>query len=493
MNGFEEGYSFYADSSGASVAAQMGNLWVEEVNAAIDTLRSDLLEFSTSGKTIDTLSGDLAEFWHADTYNIDAILNGSENRAHVPRSTRFASADVELDTGESFQVKYCQDGAHSAKAHAVSYNEASRNPSTSKGATEAIRAGANPNDSVYKGMGRVIPEGQKEDAVRELKRRIAKESLTRKEQVSRLEETREALTDTVGNGDGVKSKSLSREASKELAREVKEGRVDLDTKGISTEQLVKLEHVMKSSLKTGITAATIAMAVKAAPIIVSTIKDAAIEGRIDVDQLLNDGVDTAKTGAGAFLSGTITAALTESMKSGLLGETFKNASSEAVALAVVLAGEGLREGYRLAKGEITQVQFAEIIFRKSYYALIAMGGGHLGQALIPVPVIGYMLGSLAGSLVGGITYEIGSTVFVGLCVNRGMTFFGLVEQDYTIPEDVLKSIGLEVFEYETFEFEKPAFETFAPETLTLESSRLDQFEIRYPRRGLIAFNKIGYI
>ena len=342
-------------------------------------------------------------------------------------------------------------------------------------------------------MGRVIPEGQKEDAVRELNRRIAKESVTRKDQVSRLEETREALTDTVGNGDGVKSKSLSREASKELAREVKEGRVDLDAKGISTEQLVKLEHVMKSSLKTGMTAATIAMAIKAAPIIVSTIKDAAIEGRIDVDQLLKDGADTAKTGAGAFLSGTITAALTESMKSGLLGETFKNASSEAVALAVVLAGEGLREGYRLAKGEITQVQFAEIIFHKSYYALIAMGGGHLGQALIPVPVIGYMLGSLAGSLVGGITYEIGSTVFVGLCVNRGMTFFGLVEQDYTLPEDVLKSIGLEVFEYETFKFEKPTFETFALETLTLESSRLDQFEIRYPRRGLIAFNKIGYI
>ncbi|ACV50638.1 hypothetical protein Apar_0206 [Lancefieldella parvula DSM 20469] len=139
------------------------------------------------------------------------------------------------------------------------------------------------------------------------------------------------------------------------------------------------------------------------------------------------------------------------------------------------------------------MQFTEIIFRKSYYALIAMGGGHLGQALIPVPVIGYMLGSLAGSLVGGITYEIGSTVFVGLCVNRGMTFFGLVEQDYTLPENVLKSIGLEVFEYETFEFEKPAFETFAPETLALESSRLDQFEIRYSRRGLIAFNKIGYI
>lgn len=493
MNNFEEGYSFYADSCGACVAAQMGNSWVEEVNAAIDTLNSNLLYFSTSGKTIDTLSGDLAEFWHADTYNIAAILNGSTNRASVPRSTGFASPDVILDTGESFQVKFYQDGGHSAKAQAVSFHEASRNPSTRRGATEAIQGGANPNDSVYKNMGRVIPEGQKGEAVKELNRKIAKESVTRKEQIDRLEETRDALTEKVGNGDGVESKSLSREASRELARQVKEGKLDIEAKGISTEQLVKLEHVMKSSLKTGMTAATIAMAIKTAPIIVSTIKDATTEGRINIDQLLSDGADTAKTGVGSFLSGTIAAALTESMRSGLLGETLKNASPEAVALAVVLAGEGMREGHRLAKNEITQAQFAESIFRKSYYALIAMGGGHLGQAFIPVPAIGYMLGSLAGSLVGGITYEIGNTVFVGLCINKGMTFFGLVEQDYTLPEDVLKSIGLEVFEYESFTFKEPTLETFAPETLLLEASRLDRFGIRYPRRGLIAFNKAGYI
>lgn len=493
MSGFAEGYSYYADSAGAVAAAQMGGLWVEEVNSAIDKLGSDLLEFSASGKTIDTLSGDLAEFWHADTFNIDAVLNGSSNRASVPRSTGFASPDVILDSGESFQIKYYQDGARSAKAQAVSFREASHNPSASKGAADAIQRGVDINDPIYKGMGRVIPDGQVGDAVNELNRKIAKESVTRKEQVGRLEETRDALVDRISDKEGVKSKPLSREASKEIARDAREGKLDLKSRGISTEQLVELEHVMKSSLRTGMTAAAIAMAVKAAPVIVTAIKDAATEGHIDVNQLLNGGADTAKTGAGAFLSGTITAGITESMKSGLLGDVLKTAPPEAIALAVVLAWEGIRGGFKLAKGEISQAEFAESLFRKSYYALIAAGGGYLGQALIHVPVVGYMLGSLAGSLIGGISYEIGRTIFIGLCVNKGMTFFGLVGQDYTLPDHVLKHIGFEVFEYESFAPEKPELDIFVPESPVFETPSFDRFEISYPRRGLIAFNRVGYI
>ena len=153
-----------------------------------------------------------------------------------------------------------------------------------------------------------------------------------------------------------------------------ETEIDLSTDlGQIQIQLAELEHVMKPSLRTGMTAAAIAMAVKTAPVIISAIKDAATEGHIDVDQLLNGGADTAKTGAGAFLSGTITAGLTESMKSVMLGDALKATPPEAIALAVILAWEGIRGGFKLAKGEISQVEFAESLFRKSYYALIAAG------------------------------------------------------------------------------------------------------------------------
>lgn len=273
-----------------------------------------------------------------------------------------------------------------------------------------------------------------------------------------------------------------------------ETEIDLSTDlGQIQIQLAELEHVMKSSLRTGMTAAAIAMAVKTAPVIISAIEDAATEGHIDVDQLLNGGADTAKTGAGAFLSGTITAGLTESMKSGMLGDALKAVPPEAIALAVILAWEGIRGGFKLAKGEISQVEFAESLFRKSYYALIAAGGGCLGQALIHVPVVGYILDSLARSFIVGISYEIGCTILIGPCVDKGMTFFGLVDQGCMLPDRVLKRIGLEVFEYESFASEKPELDIFTPKAPVLETPSFDQFEISYPRRGLIAFNRVGYI
>ncbi len=143
MDGFEKGYSFYAESFGPAFAAQMGDAWVGEVETAIETLERDLNKFSASAKTIDTLSGDIAEIWHADTFNIDAVLKGAKLRAEVPRVTDFASPDIVVKAGDAviskYQVKYYQDGAHSAMAQAKSFLEASKTPGTSSGAVRLSR------------------------------------------------------------------------------------------------------------------------------------------------------------------------------------------------------------------------------------------------------------------------------------------------------------------------------------------------------------------
>lgn len=493
MDGFKEGYSFYTDSIGPAAAAQMGDLWVEQLNERINQLEIDLLSFSDSEKTIDFLSGDVAEYWYADTFNIDAFLRGSSDVAEVPRSTGFATPDVRLKSGGKFQVKQYADGARSAKAQATSFLEASKKPETARAASQAIADGANPHDPIYEGMKRVIPEGQTDNAVSSLRKKIAKEARNRPEQVRQLKDTLDNLTETVSNEEGVSSKPLHRETSKEIAREAKQGKLDLKSKGISSDQLVKLKHVAKSSLKMGMSAAAIAIAVKAAPVIASAVREAALEGGVDIEQLISGSIKMGQAGVGAFLAGTITAALTEAAESGLLGETLQDVLPGTIAMAAVLAMESLKEGLKLAKGEIDGVQFAEAMFRKTYYALIALGGGALGQSALPIPVLGYLLGSLAGSLAAGVTYEIGSTIFVGLCVEKGLTFFGLVEQDYTLPPHVLEEIGIEAFEYESFIYDSPALELFEPQAPRLVSCPLEQFKVSFPRRGLIAFNKVGYL
>ena len=50
-----------------------------------------------------------------------------------------------------------------------------------------------------------------------------------------------------------------------------------------------------------------------------------------------------------------------------------------------------------------------------------------------------------------------------------------------------------MFKYESFQPESSDLELFEPESFGLNRLAAEQFEVRYPRRGLIAFNKVGYV
>ena len=49
-----------------------------------------------------------------------------------------------------------------------------------------------------------------------------------------------------------------------------------------------------------------------------------------------------------------------------------------------------------------------------------------------------MLGTLVGAVIGGLSYKWLNNLGISLCVKKGYTFFGLVKQDYTIPEPLYK-------------------------------------------------------
>ena len=94
-----------------------------------------------------------------------------------------------------------------------------------------------------------------------------------------------------------------------------------------------------------------------------------------------------------------------------------------------------------------------------------------------------MIGSFVGSSIGSLTYDYGYKKAISFCVDTGFTMFGLVEQDYTLPEEIIKQIGVDVLDYETFDVDTFSPETFEPESL----------DIIYLRRGVIGVSKIGYL
>ena len=495
--GFDEGYEFFSQNVGAQLAAMVESGRVRDLNAEIAKLQGEIAALGTN-KTIETLSGDIAEFFHADTFNMDAILNGSRTRAEVPRVHSFGSADVLLKNGgkvlDQYQIKYWADGAKSAKAQAVSLQEAAAKPSTNVGAAKRIaEEGSALTDPVYKGMKRLVADDQLLDSEAFLTRKISEEAAKRPEQVGRYDDARGNLTSVVKDKDGVSSKRLTRDESKHLARESKDGSLDLGDHGLSADQLMEAKHIAKASLKAGLSAAAIAALLQAAPSIIASIEELQREGEIDIERIKDDGRDVLSTGSAAFVTGALTAAITDMMQSGKLGEQFINANSAIIASATVIAVNAFRGAISLAKGETSGKEYADSILRDTFVSCCALTAGMLGQSACPIPAVGYMLGSFIGSVVGGVGYEAGKKVFVSFAVESGATFFGLVDQNYELPDELLEKIGIDVFHYDEFELLEPAIDFHEPDVPDLGLVEIQSPTISFPSRGVIAVGRVGYI
>lgn len=491
---FLEGYDYFARSSGAQVASEISAKRIADVAAEIEKLSQDIQSLGTN-KSVDFLSGDIAEFLHARTFNVDAILNDSQNRAYVPGSTSYATPDVVLKSGEEFQVKYYQDGPSSARAQAISHEQALRNPSTRPGAERALaEMDVSPSDPIYKDMKRVIPKDQTADAEEYLRRKAATESTRRPAEAERYNETRENLTEVVSDEEGTSSKPISREESKQIAREAKEDKLDLSEHEISTEQMVKARHILKHSLKAGMSAAMIAAILKAAPYILASIQEAVETGELDLDHLQTAGSDVLGTSGAAFVTGSISSAIVEALQSGKLGEAAKGANPSIIASITVIAVNALKNGYKVATGDMEGRELADSIARDTFVSALALAGGAAGSAAMAfAPMVGYLLGSFVGSALGGIAYKAGQNLFMSFAISNGVTYFGLVDQDYRLSDEILNELGLDVFEYERFEYETADIDFFEPETACIGTIRQDGITYSFPRRGVIGLGKVGYI
>ena len=134
------------------------------------------------------------------------------------------------------------------------------------------------------------------------------------------------------------------------------------------------------------------------------------------------------------------------------------------------------------------------MIREIFISTCSIALGAAGQAVLAeLPVLGYMLGSFIGSLLGSFAYHVGYKKAISFCIDTGFTMFGLVDQNYELPEDVLKEIGVDVFEYEKFDYS-----VFEPERFEFRKVDADPFEpgridITFLRRGVIGVSQIGFI
>lgn len=504
MTAFEEGYAFFQKQAGTQIAGFEGSEYVGQVKEEIDKLLADLNAFDSFKTEPDMLKGDIAEFWHADTFNIHAAARGTANRTFVDRSHDFASADISSNFGKTFGLKYYKDGAASAQQQAKSVFERYHEYRAAGGKDtldlflekRGYSDDSVLHDPIYNGQVRVIPKDQLESACEWLRRKIATESSNRPEQVARYRDTLNMLTDRLKDGQGTESIPLSESEAKALAALAKKGDItaeQLKELGVSADQVIRFEYLAQQAFSAGLTSATISLVLSVAPEIYKAVGHLIRQGEINEKQFQSIGFAAVKGAGEGFVRGTVSAAITVACKSGMLGEAATAISPSVVGMATVLAMDTMKNAFKVATGKMTRTELATELIRELIVSTSALAFGAIGQAVIDIPVAGFMIGSFIGSAIGSFAYSFGCDAALSFCIDTGFTMFGIVKQDYSLPEDVFEAIGMEVFQYEKYSPEQFQNQKFTYNGFKQRDFEASTLRIRILRRGVIGVAEIGYI
>lgn len=514
MDGFREGYEFFQKRAGNFAGIVDGEQYIDTVNSEIDNLMNSLNNLKSSGSLVETLKGDAAEFWHGGTFNIKAVINSSKNRVQVDRSHDFGSADITgVNFDAKFGLKYYKDATSTAKQQSKSIIDC-YNDYKPKGIKDefpiylekrSMDKEIDPNTTVYFEQHRIVPSDQLEEIIAILESKGREYSINSPKGFNKYEDTRNYLSDRVKDNKGNESIPLSKQEAHDLAQLAKEGGVNSEDLHLTTEELIKYTHILKQSYKAGLTAATISMVLQVAPEIWNAIAYLIKNGYVGERQFKKIGF-AALTGAGeGFVRGTVSAAITASCLSGVFGKTLKKANPSVIGVVTVLVMNSMKNSYKVFTGEMNRSEMVTELIKEMFITTCAFSMGLLGKAYIKIPLpkflsqlnevvpLGYMIGSFVGSIAGSVIYSSIYNPVLSFCVESGFTLFGLVDQDYELPEEVLNEIGIEIFEYEKFEYEPFEYEKFEYEKFEYEQFEYEKFHTIFLRRGVIGVNCIGYM
>lgn len=138
------------------------------------------------------------------------------------------------------------------------------------------------------------------------------------------------------------------------------------------------------------------------------------------------------------------------------------------------------------------MRFVDTIVISAGYAVGAKVGGVIAQTFFPqIPGVAYAIGSLLGCAIA-VVYNVGKKKLISFCVDTGFTCFGLVEQSYELPSEVLHRLGIDTIPINTTDV--PATQVNRTDVLgTVNKTQYETINLTILKRGVIGINKIGYV
>jgi len=460
---FTEAYNNTVESVSSVQSVHISDEYVSKIDSEINRVIGELDAFSNTDKSIHYIKGDIAEIWHAGTLRIDAVAKGKDNiKAFAPRDTSPVDVIGYISPVEFLQaqLKYYKTPEDTAKAI------------------------SNPK---YDGLIKIVPSDQLE-GVKEAAYRLYLSNIDiRPEMAMQYYNTYEQAVDRL-NFQGASSSPLSEREALQIAKEFQRDNFDPEKHGLTSIDFIRFSDAFRVCGEAALNAAILSVVLKTAPHLVSTLLRLLRGEQIHPSAVI-DFLNDAKSGAiSGALRGSIASAITLACHTGLLGESFKSINPLAIAGATVIALRTISHSIKLYKGDIDFIEFSDICLRDAFVVSFGIYGASIGQALIPVPLLGAVLGNFIGSIIATTVYEGGKQILLSFFIHTELAFFKIVRQDYKIPEEILKRCG-----FDLIDFDKITIDTLQPSKINLDTISIDTMPIRPIKRGLISVNTIGYV
>lgn len=496
---FTDGFEKSAKTRNEIIGVNLGAEYLQQVEFAINQANLNIGKLNNSNLLVDSLKGYASEIWHADTFNIDAALNGSHESVWVAHSNKFASSDINSSWGENFGLKYYQSSNKSAKAQSISYEGYFRQKAVKESISEYYsKQGISDieskrHESIYKTQKRLVPSDQFDEIKKELTRKALREDSIRPNVAENLKETQKNLVDRIKSPDNNHSIPLSEKDAKKIATDLKEGNFDGGKYGLTTKELIKFDHIVNEAIKAGITASVITFILKSVPDIVGLIEKKLNGEDITLEEFAERGFANLSVSTQSFLRGSVAATLCITFNSGIAGEFAQKLDPIIIGVMTAVTLNIIENSIKLANGSISRTEFSNECLKDMIIGFLAGLGSISSQLLIPIPVIGLLIGNIVGSMVGVFAYSSVNKVLLKLGTESGLTYFHLIEQDYTLPSEVLEFMGLKVI--------TPIVINPKINLPTVRMPIMAQPIINKPKRNLpyiisrdiIGINKIGYL
>lgn len=463
MSEFRRAFRVASDNLAGGLAAAEVDQYVGRVEEEIDILVAQMRQLAVNQKGLHYAKGDVAEAWHAGTFRVDAARRGVDANSFTPRDTSPVDIEVHRDgIRETAQLKFYRTAEDSARA--ISHPK-------------------------YAEMDqKVVPSDQLE-GVREAAARLSTRNLeSRPDVAASYGHTRDTVDDRLRHGE-VASKPLSERDAREIVKDLRnDGDVNREALGIDISQIIEWNDILREATTAAARAAILSAALQAAPHLIAIGRKALDTGELTLADFKPLASEVPTALLRSSIAGGLSSAMLGAARQGAFGAVAKSASPAVIAAGVTLAMSAFDSSLAAARGELAWTSAAARIAQDGLMLAAASGGALVGQMLIPIPILGAILGNMAGAAVARLSVDKASGAVLGLAAETGWTVFGLVDQNHTVPEHVLADGGWELLDIERFQPERFTYERFQPTPLEVET-----LDVHVLRRGVLAFGRVAYL